>query len=85
MLNPARYRNVIAVIVLLSLIALGLYLNARASNRQIGAMAVLQCVDLYSNAATAAESTAVDSVHPIQRLTEETTCRMLRIEGRLER
>ncbi|UCD24755.1 MAG: hypothetical protein JSW51_02220, partial [Gemmatimonadota bacterium] len=66
-------------------VALGLYLNARVGNRQIGAMAEQQCLDLYSNAATAAESTMVDAVRPIQRLTEETTCKMLRIEGRLER
>ncbi|KPJ91246.1 MAG: hypothetical protein AMS18_09090 [Gemmatimonas sp. SG8_17] len=85
MVNPTRYRNVIAVIVVLSLIVLGLYLNARAGNRQEGAMAVLQCIDLYSNAATAAESTAVDAVRPIQRLTEETSCGMLRVEGHLER
>ena len=85
MLKLARYRNGIAVIVLLSLIVLALYLNARAGNRQIGAMAVAQCIDLYSNAATAAESTAVDAVRPIQRLTEETTCKVLRMEGRLER
>jgi len=85
MFDWARHRNLIFAFVILLLIVLGLYLNMRGRKRWVGAMAVVQCVDLYAQAATAAETTAVDAVHPIQRLTEETTCLTLRMEGRLDR
>lgn len=84
-MDLTRHRNLIAVLVFLGLAVMGLYLNARARGKRTGAMAVLQCVDLYARATTAAESSAVDAVHPIQAETEETTCLTLRIDGSLDR
>ncbi len=47
-------------------------------------MAVLECIQLYSGAVSAADTAAVDGVHPIQGLTQETTCGVLRSEGLLQ-
>jgi hypothetical protein len=47
-------------------------------------MAVLECIQLYSTAGSAADTVAVDGVHPTQGLTKETTCGVLRSEGLLQ-
>ncbi len=44
-------------------------------------MAIAECSDLYAWAATAADTLAVDSAHPIQALTRETTCGSLRADS----
>jgi len=47
-------------------------------------MAVLECIQLYAAAGTAADTAAVDEVHPIQGLTKQTTCGAMRREGLLQ-
>ncbi len=47
-------------------------------------MAVLECIQLYAAAGTAADTAAVDGVHPVQGLTKQTTCGALRSAGLLE-
>ncbi|KPJ88916.1 MAG: hypothetical protein AMS18_12985 [Gemmatimonas sp. SG8_17] len=54
------------------------------SPRRGDTMAVLECVQLYAAAVSAADTAAVDEVHPTQGLTQETTCGVLRSEGLLQ-
>ena len=81
----AKHRNILAAIALLLVVLIVVLATSRDRSTRQDAMAVMQCVSLYAEAKTAAESSLVDAVHPIQGLTEETTCQTLRRDGRLSR
>jgi hypothetical protein len=75
-------RRLVIAATLALLVAIWTWYTLRP--RRADTMAVLECIQLYSGAVSAADTAAVDGVHPIQGLTQETTCGVLRSEGLLQ-
>ena len=80
-----HHKNQLLVAVIVAVVLVLSYVRSTARAKRTEAMAVAQSVRLYEEATTAAESSLVDVAHPIQGLTEETTCLALRREGKLSR
>ena len=83
-MSLSKHKNLkLVAAIVLSVLAIS-YVRSTNRANQSDAMAVAQCLRLYSEATTAAESALVDVVHPIQAVSEEMTCLSLQNEGRLE-